>query len=60
MKKICALCVTLILVTGLAVSPVFAGGGKVRGDNGEGPVEQNFCGPDDVDDCPVYAPYWWE
>ena len=28
MKKFCALCGSLILVVGLAVSPVFAGGGK--------------------------------
>ena len=33
MKKICALFVSLILVIGLAVSPVFAAGGKVQGDN---------------------------
>jgi hypothetical protein len=57
MKKTCALFVLLILVVGVAVSPVFAGGGKVRGDNGEGPVVQDFCGPDD--DCEG-DPYWWE
>jgi hypothetical protein len=57
MKKTCALVVSLILVVGVAVSPVFAGGGKVRGDNGEGPVVQDTCGP--YDDCEG-DPYWWE
>lgn len=35
MKKFCALFVSLVFVLGLAVSPVFAGGGKVQGDNSE-------------------------
>lgn len=56
MKKICALCVSLILVVGLAVSPAFAGGGKVRGDKGDGTVVQDTCGPND--DC-AGDPYWW-
>jgi len=34
MKKICTLCVSLILVVGLAVSPVFAGGGKNQNEIG--------------------------
>ena len=33
MKKTGVLIVSLVLVLGLAVSPVFAGGGKVQGDN---------------------------
>ena len=33
MKKICVLVVSLVLVLGLTISPVFAGGGKVQGDN---------------------------
>ncbi len=33
MKKICSLFVSLVFVLGLTVSPVFAGGGKVQGDN---------------------------
>jgi len=33
-KKICTLCVSLILVVGLAVSPVFAGGGKNQNEIG--------------------------
>ncbi len=56
MKRICALFVSLVFVLSLAVSPVFAGGGKVRGDEGEGAVVQDLCGPDD--DC-VGDPYWW-
>ena len=48
MKKICALCVSLILVVGLAVSPVFAGGGKVQGEKGQGGVEQGDIGNDDA------------
>ena len=56
MKKICALCVSLILVVGLAVSPVFAGGGKVRGDKGTGETVQDFC--QNYYDCPG-DPYWW-
>ena len=46
MKRICALFVSLVFVLSLAVSPVFAGGGKVRGAEGEGSVVQDLCGPD--------------
>ena len=34
MKKICTLFVSLVVVLGLAVSPVFAGGGKVQHERG--------------------------
>jgi hypothetical protein len=57
MKRFCAFVITAIFVLGLAISPVFAGGDKQRGDEGQGPTEQNFCGPDD--DC-AGDPYWWE
>lgn len=48
MKKICALFVSLIFVLGLAVSPVFAGGGKVQGDNSAQGDEQGIFGKADV------------
>lgn len=47
MKKICALFVSLVFVLGLAVSPVFAGGGKVQGDNSAQGSEQGIFGNGD-------------
>lgn len=44
MKKFCALSLTLIFVLGLAVSPVFAAGGKEQGYEGQGEVEQGEAG----------------
>lgn len=44
MRKICALFVSLVFVLGLAVSPVFAGGGKVQGDNSAQGDEQGIFG----------------
>jgi hypothetical protein len=41
MKKICALFVSLVFVLGLVVSPTFAGGDKVQGDNA---VSDSFGG----------------
>ena len=46
MKKICTLFVSLVVVLGLAVSPVFAGGGKNHGTDGEGEVVQGDTGGD--------------
>ena len=51
MKKICALFVSLILVIGFAVSPVFAaaGGGKVQGDNSaQGDVQGDLSNNEDA------------
>ncbi len=56
MKKICALFLSLVFILGLAVSPVFGGGDKVRGEKGNGGVVQDLCGPDD--ECEG-DPYWW-
>ena len=44
MKRICALFVSLVFVLSLAVSPVFAGGGKVQGDNSAQGAEQGDLG----------------
>ena len=44
MKKLCAVFITLILVLGLAASPVFSAGGKVQGEKGQGGVEQGEAG----------------
>ncbi len=55
MKRFCALVLTAIFVLGLTVTPVFAGGDKVRGDKAEGEPPQNWCGPDD--EC-YGDPYW--
>jgi len=46
-----------ILLVMLSTGIAFAGGGKVRGDEGSGTVTQEFCGPND--DC-AGDPYWWE
>jgi hypothetical protein len=64
MKRICAFVITASFVLGLAVSPVFAEGGKVRGDDGVGPVEQEqiYCGLfPDAPSCQSESgePYWW-
>jgi hypothetical protein len=53
MKKIIMAMLFIALSAGIAL----AGGDKVRGDNGEGPTIQDFCGPDD--DCGG-DPYWWD
>ena len=44
MKKICTLFVSLVFVLGLAVSPIFAGGGKNHGTVGGGTVDQGKTG----------------
>lgn len=43
MKRFCALVITAIFVLGLAVSPAFAGGGKVQGAQA---VSDSFGGSD--------------
>jgi len=40
MKKLIVLFVSLAITACLAITPVFAGGGKVRGDNGTGATHQ--------------------
>lgn len=44
MKRFYALVITAIFILGLAVSPVFAGGGKVQGDNSVQGDEQGIYG----------------
>jgi len=48
MKKYCVLFVSIILAFSLAVSPVFAAGGKNHGDVGQGSVDQGYTGNDDA------------
>lgn len=52
MKKFIVVMLLVMFSAGISI----AGGGKVRGDNGTGPVIQDLCGPDD--DC-AGDPYWW-
>ena len=40
MKKLIVLFVSLAITACLAITPVFAGGGKVRGEDGQGAVNQ--------------------
>ena len=40
MKRLFAIAVVLTLVMIITASPVFAGGGKVMGENGQGDVNQ--------------------
>ena len=40
MKKLIVLFVFLAITASLAITPVFAGGGKVRGEVGQGAVNQ--------------------
>ena len=40
MKRLLAVLAVLTLVFAITASPVFAGGDKVRGENGEGAVNQ--------------------
>ena len=40
MKRLCAVVLVVTLLAALTASPVFAGGGKVRGENGQGAVNQ--------------------
>lgn len=46
MRKFWALCVSLVFVVSLAVSPVFAVGDKEQGDVGAGSVDQGSTGSD--------------
>ncbi len=44
MRKVMSLLIAVTLVVSMAVSPVFAGGGKNRGDFGAGEVDQGKTG----------------
>lgn len=44
MRKLFSLLIAVILVVSMAASPVFAGGGKVQGDEGSGEVQQGAAG----------------
>ena len=46
MKKSIVTLLTLILLSSMAVTPAFCGGGKVQGDNGVGTVDQGEIGDD--------------
>jgi hypothetical protein len=53
MKKLIVAILIVLLSAGISL----AAGGKNRGDEGQGEVIQDFCGPND--DCAGY-PYWWD
>ena len=44
MKKVFTILISMALLMSVAIAPVYAGGGKVQGDNGQGSVEQGDTG----------------
>ena len=48
MKKVFAILISLALLMSVAIAPVYAGGGKVQGDDGQGTVSQGENGSDDA------------
>jgi opacity protein-like surface antigen len=48
MKKVFAILISLALLMSVAIAPVYAGGGKVQGDEGQGTVSQGDNGSDDA------------
>ena len=46
MKKLLTLMVSLVFFFSLAITPVWVGGGKVQGENGQGTVDQGDIGSD--------------
>ena len=56
MKKVFSLLAVLALVVSMAVSPVFAEGGKVRGEDGKGTTNQAEDRGDGADEAPDNVP----
>jgi hypothetical protein len=48
MKKVFTALILLTLFMSVAIAPVYAGGGKVQGDDGQGTVSQGDNGPDEA------------
>lgn len=48
MKKVFTILISLALLMSVAIAPVYAGGGKVQGDEGQGQVEQGDAGSPDA------------
>jgi opacity protein-like surface antigen len=48
MKKVFAILISLALLMSVAIAPVYAGGGKVQGDEGQGTVSQGDNGSDEA------------
>ena len=48
MKKVFAFLISLALLMSVIVAPVYSGGGKVQGDDGQGTVSQGDNGSDDA------------
>ena len=48
MKKVITLMVSLAFLFGVAIAPVWAGGGKNQGDVGMGQVDQGDTGSEDA------------
>ena len=44
MKKVFTILISMALLISVALAPVYAGGGKVQGDNGQGEVDQGDIG----------------
>ena len=56
MKKLLMILLVISVIFCLAAQPAFAGGDKVRGDNGIGSVIQNGPCPFGVDTPPITEP----
>ncbi len=48
MKKVFAILISFALLMSVAIAPVYAGGGKVQGDDGQGTVSQGDSGSDEA------------
>ena len=48
MKKVFTILISLALLMSVAIAPVYAGGGKVQGDVGQGTADQGDTGSEDA------------